>query len=118
MTDEELLGLPLSGLTPELMVLAAEANDRRIAAIRKENDEYVLTRPASGPFIVSDDLGSRGVLNPADGKKYDSKSAYYRAVKAKGNEIVGNEKLGASKPNAPEIDWKRAVAETLQQKGL
>ncbi len=68
--------------------------------------------------VISDDLGIKGVLNPADGKTYDSKSAYYKAVKAKGYEIVGNEKLGPSKPNVPDIDWKRAVAETLNQKGL
>jgi hypothetical protein len=79
------------------------------------NKHYV---PKTNAFnVISDDLGSKGVVNPADGKKYDSKSAYYKAVKDKGYEIVGNEKLGASKPNVPDIDWKRAVAETLQQKG-
>ena len=42
------------------------------------------------PMIISDSLD--GVWNPADGKTYDSKRAYYDAVKAKGCEIVGNEK--------------------------
>jgi hypothetical protein len=41
------------------------------------------------PAIISDTLD--GVMNPVDGKTYDSKSAYYQAVKDAGCEIVGNE---------------------------
>ena len=41
------------------------------------------------PMVIRDALD--GVQNPCDGKKYDSKSAYYRAVKNAGCEIVGNE---------------------------
>jgi hypothetical protein len=41
------------------------------------------------PSIISDALDY--VQNPVDGKRYDSKSAYYRAVKDAGCEIVGNE---------------------------
>ena len=35
--------------------------------------------------------GVNGVLNPADGKRYDSKSEYNKAVRAKGCRIVGND---------------------------
>lgn len=31
-------------------------------------------------------------MNPADGQRYSSKSAYYKAVRRAGCEIVGNEK--------------------------
>lgn len=41
------------------------------------------------PYVISDHLDD--VQNPADGKIYDSKSEYYRAVKNAGCEIVGNE---------------------------
>ena len=41
--------------------------------------------------IISDNLD--GVLNHANGLRYDSKSAYYKSVRAAGCEIVGNEKL-------------------------
>jgi hypothetical protein len=41
------------------------------------------------PYVVGDRLDD--VLCPADGKRYDSKSKYYLAVKAAGCEIVGNE---------------------------
>lgn len=64
-----------------------------------------------------DDLGS-GVLNPANGKMYDSKSAYYRSVKDMGLEIVGNDPIVERKPKQKPIDWERAVAETLKQKPL
>jgi hypothetical protein len=49
------------------------------------------------PYIIGDSLGLHGLLNHADGKRYDSKSAYYGAVKAAGCEIIGNEKP-TSKP--------------------
>jgi hypothetical protein len=68
--------------------------------------------------IISDDLGTKGVKNPADGKVYDSKSAYYKAVKANGYEIVGNEKLKPKKPAVDNIDWQKAVAETMRERGL
>lgn len=41
------------------------------------------------PTVIRDSLD--GVLNPCDGKRYDSKGAYYRAVKDHGCVIVGNE---------------------------
>lgn len=43
--------------------------------------------------IITDNLpgGVNGIVNHADGKRYDSKSQYTRAVKAKGCEIVGND---------------------------
>lgn len=66
--------------------------------------------------VISDDLGKDGVFNPANGKRYDSKSAYYRAVKDAGCEIMGNDApTTMATPNAKEIDWRPAVAEALQQ---
>lgn len=41
------------------------------------------------PMIISDSLDH--VLNMADGKRYSSKAAYYKAVRRSGCEIVGNE---------------------------
>lgn len=48
--------------------------------------------------IISD--GMNATLNPANGRTYDSKSAYYKAVRAAGCEIIGNEKPSASAPSA------------------
>lgn len=41
------------------------------------------------PMVISDHLD--GIVNPMDGKRYDSKSRYYAEVKARGGEIMGND---------------------------
>ena len=65
-------------------------------------------------YVIADGMIG-GVFCPADGVTYDSKSSYYKAVKAKGCEIVGNEPIKNPKPLAQDVNWERAVAETLQQ---
>ena len=45
--------------------------------------------------------GVNGILNHADGKRYDSKSQYERAVKAKGCHVVGNDWNNAKLPSTP-----------------
>lgn len=62
---------------------------------------------------ISDDLPSDGLLSQADGKKYNSKSSYYKSLKENGYEIVGNEKLGPSQPKLNEINWEKAVSEAI-----
>jgi hypothetical protein len=61
------------------------------------------------PRVISDHLDD--VWNPVNGKKYDSKSAYYNAVKDAGYTIAGND---SSITQAAE----RARAETTAPKGL
>lgn len=39
-------------------------------------------------FAKSDDLGTHGILNHADGKVYDSRSKYYQAISAAGCHIA------------------------------
>jgi hypothetical protein len=56
-----------------------------VAALRRARARSSL--PA--PYVIGDHLDD--VQNPADGKIYESKSNYYRAVKEAGCEIVGNE---------------------------
>lgn len=60
--------------------------------------------------VISDNLDY--TLNMADGRRYSSKAAYYRAVKNAGCEIVGND-TGTASPQKtlddPVIDIKRAV---------
>lgn len=50
----------------------------------------------SAPYIISDTMDP--IRSMADGRMYDSKSAYTRGVKALGCEIVGNDKLPERKP--------------------
>jgi hypothetical protein len=62
------------------------------------------------PMIISDSLDD--TMNPADGKQYNSKSAYYKAVRKAGCEIIGNEKTSVSERKTlddPINDIKRAI---------
>jgi hypothetical protein len=69
---------------------------------------------AQSAYVIGDSLDY--VQNMADGKRYSSKSAYYKAVRAAGCEIVGNENPSngvserASLPD-PIHDIKRAIGE-------
>ena len=49
---------------------------------------------ANSAYVIGDSLDY--VQNMADGKRYTSKSAYYKAVRRAGCEIVGNEKQKAA----------------------
>lgn len=63
----------------------------------------------------SDSLGTHGIMSQADGKMYDSKSSYYRSIKDRGLEIIGNEPVKRATPKQTPIDWENAVAETLKK---
>lgn len=74
---------------------------------------------ASGPshYSGSDSLGEgvKGVFNPADGKTYDSKSAYYNAIKAKGLVIDDRATPSPSSPKLNPINWEKAVKQSINQ---
>lgn len=69
------------------------------------------------PMVIRDSLD--GVLNPVDGKRYDSKGAYYRAVKDHGCVIVGNEAKAEQPepirgPRASRGDVEKSIAKLEQ----
>lgn len=68
--------------------------------------------PQHGPYVITDTMPA--TMNHADGRRYDSKRAFERAVRAAGCEVVGNEALPAPQraelpPVGPDI--KRAIEE-------
>ncbi|MFZ5624437.1 MAG: hypothetical protein ACOY71_08385 [Gemmatimonadota bacterium] len=67
-------------------------------------------------FYIRTD-GMDAIENPVNGLLYDSRSAYYRAVRDAGCEIVGNErpKRVIKKPPPVGPDIKRAI-EQLQSR--
>jgi hypothetical protein len=75
---------------------------------------YFEERTESGPSIISDYLpgGINGIRNHADGRMHDSKSAYTKAVRRAGCEIVGNESPSV-KPR--ELIGKREIGETVKR---
>jgi len=67
------------------------------------------------PMIISDTLAD--VVNPINGKPYDSKSAYYRDVKAAGCTIMGNDTIEAKDHDEgpPLAEIERDVAQTIER---
>lgn len=103
-----LLTTPIKDLGDRI-IDAIRARDALDEIIRKNNAEFV---PSLKPFhyVISDDLGA--VQNPADGKTYDSKSAYYKAVKDAGCVVLGNEKI---KPRQTTSISKEALRSGLKE---
>lgn len=61
-------------------------------AARNGRGDWVVAPPRRGRLgvmVISDALD--GVMNPVDGRRYDSKRAYARAVRAAGCEIAGTD---------------------------
>ena len=81
---------------PQGMVLTISPQGLSVQTRSIKNESLQRTsRPKDGHFTGygSDTLpgGVNGIINHADGKRYDSKSQYERAVRAKGCRIVGND---------------------------
>jgi hypothetical protein len=79
----------------------------RVAAAKAKSESKRSPLPA--PMIIRDYLD--GVVNPCNGKRYDSKSAYYQAVKDAGCEIVGNEaeKMMSTPPACSDVKQEEIV---------
>jgi hypothetical protein len=89
--------------------------------VAKGSPEDIRYRPPRShlpaPMLISDHLAD--VVNPVNGRPYDSKSAYYKAVRSAGCEIMGNDaptSPGKPQDDGPPIhDIERSVAEAFQQ---
>lgn len=68
------------------------------------------------PYIRSD--GMNETWNPVDGKRYDSRSAYERAVKDAGCQIVGSDPA-LERPHVPEkpVDAKADIINAIREHG-
>lgn len=95
----------------------SEARVIELSEGKYKGDGWLLSDSVHSPMHYGrDDLGIQGVLNPADGKRYDSKAEYYRAVKDKGLVVVGDDApKERAEPKLKKIDWHEAVAETLRK---
>jgi hypothetical protein len=73
--------------------------------------KYRPDHASDAPMVIKDDLDY--TLNPANGRRYTSKRAYYKAVRAAGCEIVGNETQTRRETPADPVgpDVQRAIAE-------
>lgn len=105
----EILSLPLGDLIADgKLKIALAIDDKRRSFVKAENKKFVPKKRK--PFFskpISDHLGEgvQGVLNHVDGKMYDSKSNFEKAVKAKGCRVVGN-------------DWNKSEYKTPLERGV
>lgn len=67
----------------------------------------------SSHYIVSDCLD--GVVNPTNGKHYDSRSKYYADVKASGSHIVEAGEHGKKRQQDGDYNVSKELKEALQQ---
>jgi hypothetical protein len=65
-----------------------------------------------GPSIISDTLD--GLLNPIDGKRYDSRKAYDAVARRAGLECIGNEDLAKHVGRRPESS-SREIADSIKR---
>lgn len=79
---------------------------------------YLGNSNGAGFYVISDDLGTKGVFNPANGKTYDSKSEYGKSVKAAGMEIVGNDAPTTTRTEVRgDFDCRKDIAQAIEQTG-
>lgn len=88
--------------------------DAAVEMVYEVGANYFEERPESGPAIITDDLkaGINGLRNHADGRMYDSKSGFTKAVRRAGCEIVGNE---APDVKPRELIGRREIGETIKR---
>lgn len=110
--------IPLKGTTMHLWRLLDDIQRKMILAYQKGTITPVkrsmaVKRASTG--IISDDLDN--VVNPMDGKTYDSKSSYYKSIKDAGGVIVGNEKMKPKEHKIDDNQIKRDLHQTAKQLG-
>lgn len=74
-------------------------------------------RWAFGIQVISDQLGNgvQGVLNHADGKMYDSKSAYHRTLNERGFHVREDKEPPSGVKEYKPVGIKQDIAQALKQ---
>lgn len=99
--------------------IKSAVNEKRVNVV-----EYEIAQVRKGPQVISDYAGTdiNGIQSMADGKYYDSKSAYRRSLKEKGYVELGNDAPTAEKAkglsaNICEKELKRDIKTAIEQLG-
>lgn len=103
-TEKQLLKVWDLATASKPLELSEDETEVFTQALKKRNKWPLY---GSAPAVRSDSLGEgvQGIINHADGKLYDSKSSFEKAVKAKGCHVVGN-------------DWNKAEYKTPAERGI
>lgn len=110
-----------NGEWPELQRIQTSVTKAIASGVVKEVEREVV-QIQRGPQVISDYIAGPGgaVQSQADGKMYDSKSQYYKAVRAAGCEVMGTDaprEAKAYEPSINEKELKRDISEAIQQLG-
>jgi len=84
--------------------------------IAKENAKFKATKGMSRPNVINDTID--GVLNPATGKRYDSKAKYYADLKATGHMVVESGMHSDKREIRGDFDVRKELKQAAQQHGL
>jgi hypothetical protein len=95
------MGISLCGRKVNVSPIFAGHENYNSPDVNKENHIH----------IISDTID--GVLNPADGKRYDSKSKYYQAVKDSGSHIVEKGENYTKPELTNSSDYKKELAKDV-----
>lgn len=89
---------------------------RKVDGVWQWVDVEVSTATPAAPAVHQDTLKAPlRDMSSKDGKVYESKSAYLRAVKQKGFEVVGNDLQSQKQHTPPEKITEALVMETVQK---
>lgn len=110
-----LLDTPFRELTKAEFTIAFDARDKIANNVRKMNETYVSDQPFR-INVISDNLDP--IRNQADGKMYDSKSAYYAALKSSGHVIVENGMHSDKQETRGDFNVREALKGAAQQHGF
>lgn len=111
--EKNLIETPLNELTLDLRSIAFSIGDKIDAYVAELNKDFV-PQQFTKVHIQTDYINGAGgaIQSMADGKMYDSKSKYYKSLKAQGM-VIADEPPKPPKPK--EVDWERAVADTVNR---
>lgn len=114
-------GIDSNALFREKQRLDGLIKEAIASGVVKEEERESFQRQR-GPQIISDYISGPGgaIQSQADGKMYDSKSQYYKAVKAAGCVVLGTDaptKCKEPEYNICEKTLKRDINEAIQQLG-
>jgi hypothetical protein len=106
---------PFRDLTKAELAIALDARDKIAKNVQKMNEAYVSDQPFR-VNLISDSLAP--IRNQADGKIYDSKSAYYAALKSSGHVVVENGMHNNNCETRGDFNVREALKGAAQQHGF
>ena len=111
-----LITKPLAHMTVAEVKAAGSIISKLDDMIAKENAKFKKLAKFSAPMVINDTID--GVLNPATGKRYDSKAKYYADLKATGHMVVEAGMSEKHRETRGDFDVRKELKQAAQQHGF